>query len=96
MYVIINTLHGGECPEVIFSTYRKDVAQETVLSLYEEHIFEYFNIYIQKYPTFSFEYLIDFAKTSARLDMMFINIEYVPKPIEDCWLNARTLPTRTV
>lgn len=96
MWVIINTLNGNNCPEIIFSTYRENVAEETVLSIYEEYIFEYFNIYTQKYPSFSTEYLIEFAKTSAKADIRFINISHIPTPIEDCWLNARTMSPRTV
>lgn len=85
MYIIIDTLSGGEKPEVIYSTYRKDAAEEIVLSIYEEFIYDYFNMYIQKYPTFSNGYLIDFAKSSARNDMRFINIEKVPITVEDYW-----------
>ena len=86
MYVIINTRYGGDKPEVIYSTYREDVAEEIVLSIYEEYIYEYFNMYIQKYPTFSNEYLIDFAKSSARSDMRFINIQEVPNTVENYWI----------
>ena len=86
MYVIIDTRAGGDRPEVIFSTYRKDVAEEVILSTYEEYTYEYFNMYIQKYPTFSIGYLIDFAKSSARNDVRFINIQKVPATVEDYWL----------
>ena len=85
MYVIIDTHEGGDSPKVIFSTYRRDTAEEIVLSIYEESMYDYFNIYIQKYPTFSNGYLIDFAKSSARNDMRFINIEKVPITVEDYW-----------
>ena len=87
MYVIIDTLSGGEKPEVIYSTYRKDTAEEIILSIYEEYIYDYFNMYIQKYPTFSNGYLIDFAKSSARSDMRFFNIEKIPITVEDYWLH---------
>ena len=87
MYVIIDTHNGGDKPKVIYSTYREDVAEEIILSIYEEYIYEYFNIYIQKYPTFSNEYLIDFAKSSARSDMRFFNIQKVPITVEDYWLH---------
>lgn len=87
MYVIINTIHGGDRPEIIFSTYRRDTAEEIILSLYEEYTYDYFNMYIQKYPTFSNGYLIDFAESSARNDVRFINIEEVPITVEDRWLH---------
>ena len=86
MYVIIDTRQGGDRPEVIYSTYRKDVAEEVILSIYEEYTYEYFNMYIQKYPTFSNGYLIDFAESSARNDVRFINIQKVPATVEDYWL----------
>ena len=86
MYVIINTRYGGDKPKIIYSTYRKDVAEEIVLSIYEEYIYEYFNMYIQKYPTFSNQYLIDFAKSSAKSDMRFINIEEIPNTVENYWI----------
>lgn len=87
MYVIIDTLSGGDKPKVIYSTYRKDTAEEIILSIYEEYIYDYFNMYIQKYPTFSNGYLIDFAKSSARSDMRFFNIEKIPITVEDYWLH---------
>ena len=49
-------------------------------------MYDYFNMYIQKYPTFSIGYLIDFAESSARNDIRFINIEKVPMTVEDYWL----------
>lgn len=85
MYVIIDTHEGGDSPKVIFSTYRKDTAEEIIFSIYEEYMYDYFNMYIQKYPTFSIGYLIDFAESSARNDMRFINIEKVPITVEDYW-----------
>lgn len=87
MYVIIDTQTGGDRPEVIYSTYREDVAEEIILSLYEEYTYEYFNMYIQKYPTFSNGYLIDFAKSSAKNDVQFINIQKVPITVEDYWIH---------
>lgn len=86
MYVIIDTHEGGDSPKVIFSTYRRDVAEEIVFSIYEEYMYDYFNMYIQKYPTFSIGYLIDFAESSARNDIRFINIEKIPATVEDYWL----------
>ena len=87
MYVIIDTRQGGDRPEIIYSTYREDVAEEIILSIYEEYIYDYFNMYIQKYPTFSNGYLIDFAKSSAKNDVRFLNIQKVPITVEDYWLH---------
>ena len=56
--------------------------------MFKTFFYDYFNMYIQKYPTFSNGYLIDFAKSSARNDVRFLNIQAIPITVEENWVKC--------
>lgn len=78
MYIIIDT--KPVIPKIIFSTRDQCIAEETLLSIQEEIIFEWFNICSQRHSNVDNKYLIHFAESYARDEMRNIHLLYVPEP----------------